>query len=47
MFWIEKENLCEYQLAPDFLDMFNIFESDKLSEFFYYKEQGKWQKKVL
>lgn len=47
VFWIKKENLCEYLLAPDFLDMFNIFESDKLSEFYYYKEQGKWEKKVL
>lgn len=47
VFWIEKENLCEYKLAPDFLDMFNIFESDNLSEFYYYKEHGKWQKKLL
>ena len=37
----------EYKLAPDFLDMFNVFESDELSEFYSYKEHGKWQKKLL
>lgn len=47
VFWINKEDLRQYQLANDFLDMFNIFESDKFSEFYYYKEQGNWKKKLL
>lgn len=44
---IEKRNLSEYELAPDFLDMFNIFESDKLGELYYYKEQDNLHKKLL
>lgn len=47
VFWIKKEDLKQYQFAPDFLDMFSIFESDELSEFYYYKEQNKWTKKLL
>lgn len=47
VFWIKKEDLKQYQLAPDFLDMFSIFESDELSEYYYYKEQNKWTKKLL
>ena len=47
VFWIEKEDLSKYHLASDFLDMFNVFESDELSEFYSYKEHGKWQKKLL
>src|SRR5690606_37454633 len=35
VFWIKKEDLKEYRLANDFLDMFNIFESNNLSEFYY------------
>ena len=47
VFWIKKEDLKRYQLANDFLDMFNVFESDRLSEFYYYKEQNNWEKKLL
>ncbi|MBU5438051.1 8-oxo-dGTP diphosphatase [Tissierella sp. MSJ-40] len=47
VFWIKKEDLGQYQLAHDFLDMFNVFESDKFSEFYYYKEQGNLKKKLL
>lgn len=47
VFWIKKEDLKEYKLAHDFLDMFSVFESDNLSEFYYYKEQNNWKKKLL
>lgn len=47
VFWIKKEDLGQYHLANDFLDMFNIFEFDKFSEFYYYKEQGDWKKRLL
>ncbi len=47
VFWIKKEDLKKYELANDFLEMFSIFESDKVSEFYYYKEQNNWEKKVL
>lgn len=47
VFWIKKEDLKKYVLANDFLEMFSIFESDKVSEFYYYKEQNNWEKKIL
>jgi len=47
VFWIKKDDLNKYQLANYFLDMFSIFESDNISEFYYYKEQNSWRKKLL
>ena len=43
VFWIPREKLCEYQLAEDMEAMVKIFESDELSEFYYHKENGKWE----
>lgn len=40
VFWIPREKLCDYQLAEDMEEMVKIFESDVLSEFYYYKENG-------
>lgn len=39
VFWIAREELNNYQLATDFEEMLQIFESDQLSEF-YYSSQG-------
>lgn len=47
VFWIHKSELGNYTLAHDFEDMFRIFESDTLSEFYYYQVNGKWNKKLL
>ncbi|MGM8215965.1 8-oxo-dGTP diphosphatase [Bacillaceae bacterium W0354] len=35
VFWIKKDELNNYQLANDFEQMFKVFDSDELSEFFY------------
>lgn len=47
VFWIPRDTLGNYPLAPDFEDMLRIFESDSLSEFYYYKEDGNWKMKLL
>lgn len=47
IFWIQRSELKNYVLADDFEEMIKIFESDNLSEFYYYKEMGKWNKKIL
>lgn len=47
VFWIPRCTLKDYTLAPDFEDMLRIFESDDLSEFYYYKEQGSWKLKLV
>lgn len=38
VFWINRENLLDYDLANDFEKMLNVFESEDLSELYYYKE---------
>ena len=47
VFWIKKEELNRYALANDFLKMFDIFENDNLSEFYYYKNDVSWDVKIL
>ena len=37
VFWIPRSELLNYPLANDFERMLEIFESDDLSEFYYYK----------
>lgn len=43
VFWIPREKLGEYQLAEDMEEMVKVFEADTLSEFYYHKENGKWE----
>ena len=47
VFWIPREALTSYPLAPDFMDMVRIFETDTLSEFFYTRSGDDWQIDLL
>ena len=47
VFWIPKSDLRKYTLCSDFESMIKVFESDELSEFYYYKENGDWKLKLL
>lgn len=47
VFWIPRDSLSQYQLSIDMEDMIRIFEDSNLSEFYYYKENGKWKHKLL
>ena len=47
VFWIRREDLLQYPLSVDFPDMVRIFESDTLSEFYYYTENGDWSHRLL
>lgn len=47
VFWIPQNTLDQHQLSIDFTDHIRIFESEDLSEFYYYKKDGGWQKKLL
>lgn len=40
VFWIKKEELKNYKLSNDFDKMFEVFDSDNMSEFFYTKNFG-------
>lgn len=47
VFWIPRNTLSQYVLCDDFEDMVRIFESDDLSEFYYYQENGRTRFKLL
>lgn len=47
VFWIPRDTFHNYKLAPDMADMLRVFESDDLSEFYYYIEDGNWKHKLL
>ncbi|MDD6395461.1 MAG: 8-oxo-dGTP diphosphatase [Firmicutes bacterium] len=35
VFWIKRSDLCNYNIAPDFDKMLEVFENDEISEFYY------------
>ena len=47
VFWIPRSELRSYRMVEDFEDMVKVFESDTLSEFYYYTEDGDWKLKLL
>ena len=47
VFWLPKAELKKHTLSVDFMDMLRIFESDDLSEFYYYTEDNEWKLKLL
>ena len=47
VFWIKRSDLPKYPLSIDMLDMVQVMESDTLSEFYYYQEDGGWKYKLL
>ena len=47
VFWVSKEDLSQHTLCDDFLDMIRVMESNDLSEFQYYREDGDWKLKLL
>ena len=47
VWWMPMTELPMQKLAPDMLEMIQVMESDELSEFYYYKEKGKWELKLL
>ena len=42
VFWLSRQELENYTLVEDFMDMLKVFDSPDLSEFYYYKDNGKW-----
>ena len=47
VFWIPRHTLSDYSLSVDFEEMVSIFESEELSEFYYYQEDGQWKRQLL
>lgn len=46
VFWINRKDLPQYPLSLDMMAMVQVMESDSLSEFYYYREDGKWKYKL-
>ena len=42
VWWEKIDNLPNLKLSIDMLDMIRVFIEESLSEFFYYKQDGKW-----
>ena len=47
VFWIPRNTLEQYTLIPHFMQMVEVFESDRLSEFFYRAEGENWEIQLL
>ena len=47
VFWIRRDELSRYPLAPDMEAMVQVMESERLSEFYYFKEDGNWKYRLL
>ena len=43
VFWIDKKELKNYTLADGFDSMFEVFDSDSLSENYWHFENNQWQ----
>lgn len=43
VFWLPRQELPEKRLALDMMDMVRVMESEDLSEFMYYKDDGSWK----
>ncbi len=47
VFWTPRQALASLPLVNDFLDMVAVMESDTLSEFYYFTENGNWNLQLL
>lgn len=47
VFWVKRSDLGCYQLPVDFEDMLKVFESEDLSEFYYFRDGEDWAHTLL
>lgn len=47
VFWINRDEVADYVLAKGFEEMLKVFETDTLSELYYYRENDEWYKQLL
>ncbi len=47
VFWIERDELTQYKLACDFIDMVHVMENPSLTEFFYERDGESWKKRII
>jgi 8-oxo-dGTP diphosphatase len=42
MLWIDKNQLGKYQVAEGFLELFQVFDTDQYSEFYFERDEDNW-----
>lgn len=47
VYWVPRQELHKQKLSVDMMEMVRIMESENLSEFYYYKEDGSWKYSLL
>ena len=47
VFWIERDELTQYKLSHDFIDMVHVMENPSLTEFFYERDGENWKKRII
>jgi len=47
VFWVKREELLTYKLVSNFKQMLKVFESDSISEFYYYDNDGELEVKLF
>lgn len=47
VFWIERDELTQYKLSQDFIDMVHVMENPSLTEFFYERDGESWKKRII
>ena len=47
VYWVPRQELHKQKLSIDMMEMVRVMESECLSEFYYYKDNGNWNYKVL
>ena len=47
VFWVSKADLHALPLVEDFMEMLKVFESENLSEFYYFRTGKDWGLKLL
>jgi len=47
VFWIPRAELYNYHCVDDFEEMIQVFESNELNEFYYYRDNEEWKLKLL
>lgn len=47
VFWVERDELTQYKLAPDFIDMVHVMENPSLTEFRYDRDGEKSVKRII
>ena len=47
VFWIERDDLTQYKLSQDFIDMVHVMENPSLTECFYERDGENWKKRII